>query len=167
MACHSEIFSQVVHGLLEDGLSVRFRANGRSMLPALRDGEYLIVAPARVAEVEVGDVVLCETRRGPVAHRVLSVRRRADGEEEFTVRGDASLECDGPVAASQVRGRIVSVERDGRRMSLAIRGGRLGRLAFKAALRVRPVLVAVAREWLLPSPLVPTARAPAGAAATR
>jgi hypothetical protein len=152
---HSELFSAIVHSLLEEGLSVRFRASGRSMLPALRDGEYLIVAPARAAEIDIGDVVLCDTRRGPVAHRVLSVERSARGEKQFTLRGDASLECDGPVTAPQVRGRIVSVERDGRRVSLAIRGGRLGRLALTAALRVRPALVAAAKQWLAPSRLVP------------
>jgi phage repressor protein C with HTH and peptisase S24 domain len=151
---HSEIFSQVVRGLLEDGLSVRFRASGRSMLPALRDGEYLIVAPGRAADIDIGDVVLCDTRRGPVAHRVQSVQRRADGEKQFTLRGDASSECDRPVAAPQVRGRIVSVERDGRRVSLGITGGRLARLALTAALRMRPVLVAAAKSWLAPSPVV-------------
>jgi len=125
------------------------------MLPALGDGQCLIVAPVRAAEVDVGDVVLCDSRRGPIAHRVLSVHRRANGEERFTLRGDASLECDAPIAAPQIRGKIVSVERDGRRMSVAIRGGRLGRLALTAALRTRLVLVAAVRAWLAPPRLDP------------
>jgi hypothetical protein len=145
---HSKVFCAVVQSLLDEGLSVRFRARGRSMLPALRDGECLIVAPAHPAEIAVGDVVLCDTWRGPVAHRVSSVERLADGERRFNLRGDASLEGDGPVAARQLRGRIVGVERDGRRLSLAIRGGQLGRLAMRSL-----------RSWLAPSRLAPTATA--------
>lgn len=118
------------------------------MLPAVRDGECVIVAPARAEDVDVGDVLLCDTRRGPVAHRVVSIQRPAGGEGRFTLRGDASLECDGPVAAPQVRGRVVSVERDGRRVSLTPKGGRLGRAALTAALRARLGLVAAARAWL-------------------
>jgi hypothetical protein len=129
---HSKVFCAVVQSLLDEGLSVRFRASGRSMLPALRDGECLIVAPTRPAEVVVGDVVLCDTWRGPVAHRVSSVERLADGERRFHLRGDASLEGDGPVAARQIRGRIVGVERDGRRVSLARRGSRLANAAMRS-----------------------------------
>jgi hypothetical protein len=129
---HSKVFCAVVQSLLDEGLSVRFRASGRSMLPALRDGDCLTVAPARAAEIAVGDVVLCDTRRGPVAHRVSSIERLADGERRFSLRGDASLEGDGPVAAKQVRGRIVSVERDGRRVSLARRGRRLASAAMRS-----------------------------------
>jgi hypothetical protein len=156
---HSKFFCAVVQSLIDEGFSVRFRASGRSMLPALRDGECLIVAPARAADVVVGDIVLCDTRRGPVAHRVFSVERLADGQRRFNLRGDASVEGDGPVGAPQVRGRIVSVERDGRRVGLAIRGGRLGRLAVRAVLQLRPPLVATMRSWLAPSRLVPTATA--------
>ncbi len=165
MSAHSQVFSAVVQSLLDEGLSVRFRASGRSMLPALRDGECLIVAPARAVDVDIGDVLLCDTRRGPIAHRVSSIERLADGERRFMLRGDASLEGDAPVASRQVSGKIVSVERDGRAVSLAIRGGRLGRLAVKAALEVRPGLVAAMRTlktwrpWLAPSRLVPTTTA--------
>jgi hypothetical protein len=148
---HSQVFSAVVESLLEEGLSVRFRASGRSMLPAVRDGETVTVAPARAAEVALGDIVLCQTRRGPVAHRVLSVERCANGERRFRLRGDASLECDDPIAARQVRGKIVSVERDGRRVSLMVAGGKLGRLALMAALRLRPAFFAALRPWLAPA----------------
>lgn len=152
MSGRSEVFSALVHGLLVEGVSVRFRASGRSMLPSLRDGECLIVALAHAADVDVGDVLLCDTARGPMVHRVASIHR-AGGEKRFTLRGDASLECDAPVAAPQVRGRIVSVERGGRRLSVAISGGWFGRRAFTAALRIRLGLATAARAWLAPSRL--------------
>jgi hypothetical protein len=160
-------FAAVVDGLLEEGLSVRFRAGGRSMLPTLRDGEVVTVAPASAADVAVGDVLLCATARGPLAHRLVSVahaRAAAAGAAStlrLTLRGDASLECDAPVTAAQVRGKVVSVERDGRSLSLALRGGALGRGVWLASRRLRPALsfaVRQARQALAPLLAQPTAR---------
>lgn len=138
-------FSAVVDGLLAEGLRVRFRARGRSMLPAVRDGECVTVAPVAVARVALGDILLCATRRGPIAHRVTAIAHAADGVLRFALRGDASLEADAPVTAQQVRGRLESVEREGRVISLVIQGGALGRALFTARLRLRPALAAAAR----------------------
>jgi hypothetical protein len=141
-------FSTVVEGLLADGLRVRFRANGRSMLPTVRDGECVVVAPVRAADVEVGDVLLCRTWRGEIAHRVTRVARAADGARRFELRGDASVEADAPVCDAQVRGRVESVERRGRSVSLSIAGGALGRALLTARLRSGPALVALARACI-------------------
>jgi hypothetical protein len=138
-------FSAVVDGLLAEGVSVRFRARGRSMLPAVRDQECVTVAPIQAASVALGDVVLCSTRRGPLAHRVTEIGRGADGARRFALRGDASLENDAPVTESQVRGRVVSVERDGRVVSLLIAGGTIGRALFMRRLRLRTALASAAR----------------------
>jgi hypothetical protein len=141
-------FSAVVDGLLAEGLRVRFRASGRSMLPTVRDGECVIVAPVRAAGVAPGDVLLCRTWRGEIAHRVTRIARAADGARRFELRGDASLESDPLVTDAQVRGRVESVERDGRLVSLSIAGGTLGRAVFTASLRTRPALAALARTFL-------------------
>ena len=99
-------FGVLVHDLLESGLHVRFRASGRSMAPAVRDGDVMTVAPVDPAQVAVGEVILCDTWRGPLAHRVVAVDRRGD-ERRLVLRGDCSLEDDAPVDARQVRGRLV------------------------------------------------------------
>ena len=109
----SNAFDVLVRELLESGLHVRFRAAGRSMAPAVGDGDVLTIAPVDPAQVAVGDVILCDTWRGPLAHRVTSVDAR-DSRRRFVLRGDCSLEDDAPVEGRQVRGRLVAVERDGR-----------------------------------------------------
>ena len=126
------------------------------MLPTVRDGECVTVEPMASRPVALGDVVLCETWRGPVAHRVLAIDAMVDGGRRFTLRGDASLESDRPVTAGQLRGRLVSVERDGLVLSLLISGGALGRALFVASLHLRPVLAEAVRavrasRWLLPA----------------
>jgi hypothetical protein len=99
----------------------------------------------QAARVALGDVLLCRTWRGEIAHRVTRIARGADGARRFELRGDASLEADAPVVDSQVRGRVESVERDGRVLSLVIAGGALGRALLTARLRARPALIALAR----------------------
>lgn len=141
-------FSTIAGSLLEAGLNVRFRAGGHSMGAAVRDGEHVTVAPVDVRDVEIGDIVLCQTWRGALAHRVQRIERDATGATRFVLRGDASLEDDRPVTAAQLRGRVVSVERAGRAFELAVRGGALGRRLFVKALRIRTALAARTRAAL-------------------
>ena len=137
----SSLFTHVVDSLLADGLHVRFRAAGLSMRPTVRDGECLVVAPVVAGEVVRGDVVLCETWRGPVAHRVVAVERDAAGVSRFVLRGDASLEPDRPLPAAALRARVIGVERAGRVQSLAL-AGQVGR-SWRAAIRhARPMFSA-------------------------
>ena len=112
---------------------------------AVRDGERVTVAPVAACDVDIGDIVLCQTWRGPLAHRVQRIEKAAVGAVRFVLRGDSSFEDDQPVAPAQLRGRVVSVERDGRALDLAVRGGALGRRLFVAALRARTALAAATR----------------------
>jgi hypothetical protein len=132
-----DLFSAAVDSLLEAGLSVRFRAGGRSMTPTVLDGEYLIVSPVDPAQVGRGDIILCQTRRGPLAHRVCEIRTDVDNSKRYVLYGDASLDGDLPAAAHQLRGRVVGVERGGKQMSLRLVGGILGRTVFMLALELR------------------------------
>jgi hypothetical protein len=141
--------------LIDAGLSVRFRAGGGSMSPTIADGEYLIVAPIDAAQVSIGDIVFCQMRRGPVAHRVCAIDARPHNERQFILYGDASLDGDLPVTAHQLRGQVVAVERGGARLGLKILGGLVGRSAFMFALQVRrSIRVARAR---LGATLIPAA----------
>ncbi len=116
------------------------------MSPTIRNGEYLIVAPVDAAQVDIGDIVLCQMRRGPIAHRVCAIASQTDDARQFTLYGDASLDSDLPVAAQQLRGQVVGVERDGKRLSLKILGGFVGRAVFMIALGLRrSILIARAR----------------------
>ncbi|HEY5091527.1 MAG TPA: S24/S26 family peptidase [Polyangia bacterium] len=107
------------------------------MSPTIADGEYLIVAPIDAARVAVGDIVFCQMRRGPIAHRVCAIDARPGNGRHFMLYGDASLDGDLPVAARQLRGQVVGVERGGQRLGLKIFGGPVGRAAFMFALQLR------------------------------
>ena len=112
------MFLEVSTDLLSQGYSVRFRPGGHSMHPTIRDGEAVTVEPVEPGKVERGDIVLYRTTGGVIAHRVMRIERREDRPEVFHLRGDASTSRDAPVRAEQILGRVVSVERMGRTISL-------------------------------------------------
>lgn len=103
------VFESVLTALLDEGKVVRFRASGISMAPAIRDGDEVLVEKS--ASLRRGDVVLFREPRSQrlLAHRIISIA----GDGILMLRGDAAEGCEGPVARSQVLGRVIGVERDG------------------------------------------------------
>jgi hypothetical protein len=104
--------------LLRQGHSVRFRASGGSMHPTIRPGEHITVVPVAPSDLGLADIILYQARKGILAHRVVGSRRGGGGLRAFIVRGDASESCDAPVGPAQILGKVVLVERAGRRIAL-------------------------------------------------
>jgi len=144
-------FESIVEGLLAEGINVRFRAGGHSMTPTLGDGEVLIVAPAAAGQVDIADLVFCRTRSGSVAHRLVAVHDGPNAGSHLTLCGDASLETDRPLAAVAVQGRVIAVERAGRRVDVEVKMGSWGRRMLVAAFELRrSIRCWRARRWLAP-----------------
>ncbi len=133
--------------LLACGRGVRFSAPGGSMRPAIRGGETIIAAPAAPGDIAPGDIILFLRGTRLVAHRVLRIAAGEGGAPRFLTRGDAAAAPDRPFEAADVLGRVVAVERRGRRIDLATRhgawSGRIARClaaARRAARRMRAVM---------------------------
>src|SRR3954469_6277328 len=94
----SNLFRVLSRLLLERGIEVRFRAHGRSMFPAIADGDLLEVSA--IAPHRAGDVVLVESEDGIRAHRVISSSR-----ERIVTRGDSCVEADAAANSTLVLGR--------------------------------------------------------------
>lgn len=107
------LFAEMVCDVLGIGCCVRFRAQGWSMTPTIKEAEKITVKPATPSEVRVGDIVLYRKGGKLTAHRVMTTDSR-----RFIVRGDALRNSDPPVEAAQILGKVVSVERRGRHVSL-------------------------------------------------
>lgn len=71
-----------------------------SMEPELSVDDLLIVTPADT--YEVGDVVVFQTQRTAVVHRIVAI----DGETVIT-RGDANSGNDEPITVQNIKGRVV------------------------------------------------------------
>jgi hypothetical protein len=130
-------------------MSICFRAEGDSMHPTIRHGESIVVSTLYGDRIVRGDVLLCRHRDRLLAHRVVDLSG-IGGERVVRLRGDAKRDDDAPVAVSSVIGKVVSVRRDGRMISLSGRWPRLRYRARTAASRAKmlAMLVCVARRPL-------------------
>src|SRR5436309_1432713 len=116
------MFNEITGELMRRGNRVRFRAIGASMQPTIEDGELITVAPVEPAAVKRGDILLYQGVRGVIVHRVVAITGSAKREDlSYLLRGDASVSSDDPVRPAQVLGRVVAMQRAGRRIDLTSR----------------------------------------------
>jgi len=100
------------------------------MYPTIRENEVIIVEPIAPSEVKVGDIVLYRVKNSVVAHRVIRITahdsqppRSSSAASDpallpslsFILRGDALRIEDQPVEGGRILGKVVAVERKGRR----------------------------------------------------
>ena len=98
------------------------------MYPLIKHGDLIEIEPADASTVRIGDVVL--SRNGHdrmIAHRVVKVHGRGYGRTLVT-KGDWTFRPDATIEPGQVLGRIVAIERAGKRTTLNSRAQRLVQL---------------------------------------
>ena len=122
----TDIFPELISQILQGGHRVRFRAPGKSMQPAIIDGDGLIVDPIGPADIKLGDIILYQAEDRIIAHRVMDIGKGEIPETKvtarmthylFILRGDAAYTYDEPVYPDQILGKIVAVERNGHRIN--------------------------------------------------
>ena len=69
------LFIDVSTELLRQGKSVRFRAPGLSMHPAIKEGETITVEPVAPFDIKRGDILLYFIGKKAIAHRVIRIKR--------------------------------------------------------------------------------------------
>ena len=144
----SDLFLEVSEHLLGGGYGICFRAEGESMHPTIRHGELVTVEPARPADIEADDIVLCRNPRGIVAHRVVRIEPLGRGGDAFVLCGDAPAAEEEDVAPQQVVGRLVSVVRRGRSIDLGSRPTRLARKTRLGVSRLKGLLKRLLKDRL-------------------
>ncbi|HJZ71043.1 MAG TPA: S24/S26 family peptidase [Vicinamibacterales bacterium] len=132
----------MMEAALASGTLVRFRAEGSSMHPTIRDGEVITAAPVSSADVVRGDVLLCRHAGRVLAHRLVAIAGDRD-RRRFELRGDSQRAPGVSVGAADIVARIVAVRRRGRTITLP--GGRLlHRARLMAAWTRRTIVPALA-----------------------
>lgn len=91
------------------GDSVWISATGTSMLPWIRPTSWLLV-DFGVRGVGVGEIAVVPRGNVLVGHRVVRTDERS-GRVELVTKGDASLDFDPPVSASEVLGVVRGLRR--------------------------------------------------------
>lgn len=76
------------------------------MLPAIPPGSLVVVEPVEAHALGRGDIVLSNGAGRLIAHRIERVHAVRRGALKFVLRGDNLPQCDLPVAASAILGRV-------------------------------------------------------------
>ena len=102
--------------VLARGVPFRFEARGYSMLPFIRDGDVVTIAPLRGRRARFGEVVaFAGPAGGLVVHRVTARRQGV-----YEIRGDHLSGSDDVVPFAGVLGAVTRVERRGRPVRLGL-----------------------------------------------
>ncbi|MDP3880054.1 MAG: signal peptidase I [Dehalococcoidales bacterium] len=118
-------FDVVTREILARGSRVRFLAHGNSMAPFIRNGDIIVVEPARADELHIGDIVFFRRYGGRhVVHRLVARYENSDSLV-LTTRGDNLGYCDAPVLPEQVLGRVIRIESKDRELRISGTSGRM------------------------------------------
>jgi signal peptidase I len=107
-----DLVAPLVCALLADGASPEIPVRGNSMLPILRDGDRVRLAPVTHAGARLGDVVLRVEPSGPVIHRVVGWWPSWSGWRLLT-KGDGANRLDAPLPPEHLAGRVMARVRGG------------------------------------------------------
>jgi signal peptidase I len=88
---------------------------GGSMLPTLREGDQVLLAPG-VINLEPGDILVYRRQDELVTHRLLV--GHLPGEPNFLLKGDNRLVPDPPVLSQDLLGQAIRLRRGERTMRL-------------------------------------------------
>jgi len=97
--------------------SVKFKAHGGSMMPFIKPGDLVSVEPVLNEKLNVGDIVIFHSGELSIIHRMLFQYSRG-GSTWLLTKGDSVDSPDAPVHSSRVLGKVVSIERNGRKLDL-------------------------------------------------
>jgi signal peptidase I len=108
-------FLELSRGILEKGNSVRFQAKGWSMRPLIRDGDFIIVSPVENSSIKTGDVVFYSTAGNKVIVHRLIRKYKQKGRMTVFIKGDASFSTPVKMDIQNVLGKVIAIERNGRK----------------------------------------------------
>jgi signal peptidase I len=105
-----EILTEIVAQALKQGQRPFVTISSNSMVPLLKVGDDIQLAPASAQELTPGEIVVLETRDGLLAHRFLGL----DSKQEMSIlvtKGDRLGKLDPPIISDKLIGRVISRRR--------------------------------------------------------
>ena len=103
-------FVAVASEVVSRGGLIRCRVHGQCMRPRVADDDVVVLGPSPSSSLNVGNVVLARTARGPRLHRIVAVGQDEQGDW-LQVRGDTQVGSGQRVRPADVVASLVRVER--------------------------------------------------------
>ncbi len=113
-----ELLLKLSRDILEKGKSIRFQAKGWSMRPFIRDGDFIVVSPVKSSSIRKGDVVFYPNAENKIiVHRIIR-KYKQKGRMTVLIKGDASFSSPEKMDIQNVLGKVIAIERNGRKKRL-------------------------------------------------
>jgi len=104
------ILKEIGFSLLEEGKTLKVKADGYSMYPAIKPGSVILIEPLpENISPSPGEIIAWKRQSGFVVHRLVRIIKDSDSTAYIT-RGDSCAGEDNPVTRNQVAGRVIRVE---------------------------------------------------------
>lgn len=104
------LLKEIGFTLLAEGRTIRVKADGCSMYPAIKPGAVIFIEPReKNAEFSAGEIIAWKRDSGLVVHRLIRITETG-GRLLYVTRGDSSITEDEPVTAGEIAGRVVRIE---------------------------------------------------------
>lgn len=131
---------------------VRLRVFGTSMVPSILPGDLVSIRRASLHDITPGEVILFLQSGRLFVHRVVDRKISSAGdcadETYLITRGDRLRRNDPPVSSRELLGRLVSIERDHRKVQLiSHRSDRLMVRLLQSSDRVTYLYLRLAAGW--------------------
>lgn len=96
--------------LLSEGKTLKVKADGYSMYPAIRPGTVIFIEPLSQGSMPApGEIIAWKRESGLVVHRVVRIIKK-ENQTLFFTRGDSCTREDQPVTNDQIAGRVIRIE---------------------------------------------------------
>jgi len=140
-------FRELSTEILKKGHVLRFQAWGISMHPFIKHGDIIKIKPVEPEKLKAGDVIFYSVKeRGFIAHRLIKKTKGRRGEPLFVTKGDSCPEFDGTISPSQVLGKVISIERNGKEISMENGIARLKNFLLSKASPFNYILYPIGRK---------------------
>ncbi len=110
---------EIIQAVIGKQKSLRFRVNGFSMSPFIRDGDVVTLFPINNCSIDIGRVVafIHPCAKKLVIHRVLA---KCPCGTRYVIKGDNTQEIDGFIQRQDILGYVRKVKRGRRNIYLGL-----------------------------------------------
>lgn len=130
---------QDIEKLLCEGNSIQIKPKGYSMYPVIVPGrDEVVIAPVEADKLRRGDAVLYRRMTGDIKNELVLHRVFKTDTNRFYMVGDNQRQVEGPIAAEQIKGKMIFLIRKGRMISVQ-----------------NPIYLIAVRGWLILRPFRP------------
>ena len=117
------------------------------MHPFIKDKDIIKIKPVDPEKLKAGDVIFYKPKdRGLIAHRLIKKRTEEKDDLLFVTKGDFCPASDPAISSTDILGKVISIERNGKEISMENSMARLKNFLLSKASPFSFILYPIGRK---------------------